>query len=135
MFDNKRIYAIDNIKGIMMFLVVFGHFLLSVASKGEGLSFDIYTLIYSFHMPVFMFISGYLTHDTSIEWFKKYLLIYIIFNSIYFVVGTVYCGANLSPINPAYSMWYILLLLMFRFVMKLVKGINGFILILVSLQI
>ena len=48
---------IDNLKGILIFLVVFGHLLELVITKGHAKY--IYELIYSFHMPFFIFLSGY----------------------------------------------------------------------------
>ena len=50
----KRIYKFDNLKAILIFLVVFGHFLELV--EGHKL---LYLTIYSFHMPLFLFLSGY----------------------------------------------------------------------------
>ena len=54
----KRDYRIDNTKGILIILVVIGHFLLPVASTRFTTN-SLY-LIYTFHMPCFIFISGYL---------------------------------------------------------------------------
>lgn len=133
MEERKRIYAIDNIKGIMIFLVVFGHFLLSAASRGEGLAFDIYSLIYCFHMPMFMFLSGYLTHNTTDVSFKKYCIIYMIFNSLYFLIGVLYCGEKMSVLNPAYSMWYILLLILFRWIIRCMSNRDGLLLFVISM--
>ncbi|NMM39535.1 acyltransferase family protein [Pseudoalteromonas arctica] len=54
-----RINYIDNMKAIGIALVVLGH--------AAWLNEDIYTLIYSFHMPLFFFLSGFLasTADTT----------------------------------------------------------------------
>lgn len=59
----KRISYIDQLKGIAIFLVVLGHLIGHNAGSGNGL----WTFIYSFHMPLFMFISGYLASVTSTE--------------------------------------------------------------------
>lgn len=55
--NNSRIFTLDNAKALLIFLVVFGHFCgLYVESK----IFDyFYLFIYAFHMPAFLFISGY----------------------------------------------------------------------------
>ena len=53
---NERNYRIDNIRFILIFLVVFGHLLgIMTGSKADLL----YRFIYSFHMPVFIFITGH----------------------------------------------------------------------------
>lgn len=59
-----RDFKIDNAKGIGILLVVFGHCL--------WVSEDILTLIYSFHMPLFFMISGFLSIN-SLTTYKKIL--------------------------------------------------------------
>ena len=58
--ENRNI-AIDIAKGIGIILVVWGHVI--QVSAGEG-NFDywgnsIFEIIYSFHMPLFIFLSGF----------------------------------------------------------------------------
>ena len=52
----ERDYRFDNIKCIMIFFVVLGHFLELFSGN---ISKAIYIFIYTFHMPVFIFITGY----------------------------------------------------------------------------
>lgn len=76
--DKSRIYCFDNLKFILIFLVVFGH-LLEIA-KGWGdneVRLNLYRLIYSFHMPVFLFVSG---------WFAKFRREKIVFHLLYMYV-------------------------------------------------
>jgi uncharacterized membrane protein len=52
----KRIELLDNLRGIAILLVVIGHML-----QGAYIEFDKnlwFRILYSFHMPLFMFISG-----------------------------------------------------------------------------
>lgn len=53
----KRIALFDNIKGVLIILVVAGHFMHPVHNDNLALSaaFDV---IYLFHMPLFVFVSG-----------------------------------------------------------------------------
>ena len=46
----------DNLKGILIFLVVFGHFILPV--NNTLVVSAIFEFIYLFHMPLFVFITG-----------------------------------------------------------------------------
>ncbi len=46
---------ISNIKGLLIFLVVFGHLI----ELYKGNYYQIFVLIYAFHMPLFIFISGF----------------------------------------------------------------------------
>ena len=56
MMQKKRIDWIDTCKGIAIMLVILGHCITRMGSTGiEGI---INLLIYSFHMPLFFFISG-----------------------------------------------------------------------------
>lgn len=54
----NRIAFFDNLKGILIYLVVIGHFLLPVHDENRVLDF-LYQLIYVFHMPLFVFVSGF----------------------------------------------------------------------------
>ncbi|WP_175215983.1 acyltransferase family protein [Proteus mirabilis] len=56
MYRNKKI---DSIKGVLIFLVVFGHFLESMIGWKGSNSSALLHVIYSFHMPFFILISGY----------------------------------------------------------------------------
>jgi fucose 4-O-acetylase-like acetyltransferase len=57
----KRNVLLDYFKGIAIFLVVWGHCLQYAANASyDFFSNEVFIVIYSFHMPLFMFISGYL---------------------------------------------------------------------------
>ena len=54
-----RDLKLDGLKFIMIFLVVLGHLSYNDWGMETGL------LIYSFHMPVFVFLSGYFTSRST----------------------------------------------------------------------
>lgn len=54
----KRIEYIDNLKAFAIFTVVLGHSLSLIWGDWRGVDMPLYTFIYSFHMPLFMFLSG-----------------------------------------------------------------------------
>lgn len=54
---NTRIIYIDRLKGFGIFLVVLGHLIQSNVTDGVGN--NLFNIIYSFHMPFFFFLSGY----------------------------------------------------------------------------
>lgn len=57
--NNAREDTIDCIRGIAIFLVILGHVLQCFSCNSDQyLTNKIYLNIYSFHMPLFMFISG-----------------------------------------------------------------------------
>ena len=53
---DKRISYIDNLRAFCLILMVFGH---------TGLTLEVKNLVYSFHMPIFYFLSGMLYHGTG----------------------------------------------------------------------
>lgn len=63
--EKTRNHLLDNLKGMLIFLVVFAHFILLYAHVGvASLSEKIATFfIYSFHIPLFAFISGYFSKN------------------------------------------------------------------------
>ena len=58
--ERRRNLRIDNAKGILITLVVIGHFLLPFAYRTR-LTANLFYAIYSFHMPAFVFVSGMLS--------------------------------------------------------------------------
>ena len=53
----ERILYIDAIKTVLIFLVIWGH-TIQYTNANEGLGNPIAAFIYSFHMPMFMMLSG-----------------------------------------------------------------------------
>ena len=58
--DESR--AIDALKGLLLIAVIFGHLFTS-----RVLDDPIKYFLYGFHMPAFLFLSGYLTSNTKLE--------------------------------------------------------------------
>ena len=69
--DQKRLDYLDLLKGFAIFLVVMGHFLgWTFPSDVERAGFSVFVeeAIYSFHMPLFFFVSGYLVDLKQKDW-------------------------------------------------------------------
>ena len=80
----KRDFYFDNAKFILMFFVVFGHLLQSYIDTDVFISY-IYRLIYTFHMPAFILVSGYFAKGIYEKGYirhitKKLIVPYVIFN-------------------------------------------------------
>ena len=56
---SERIHFIDNLKGILILLVVVGHFLMPCRNDAES-TMLLFQIIYLFHIPLFVFVSGFL---------------------------------------------------------------------------
>lgn len=64
---NRLVWA-DALKGILIVLVVLGHSIQSVMIK-MGMPFTedyLWNLIYSFHMPAFIAVSGFLAYGKNV---------------------------------------------------------------------
>ena len=54
----KRIEWIDICRGLAIILVIIGH-----SNLETGMAFNLKSIIYSFHMPLFFVLSGYLFYN------------------------------------------------------------------------
>lgn len=67
---------VDSAKAIGIFLVFYGHFVESIYKSGSIIAFEQFKIIYSFHIPLFFFLSGFFgkkSPDFILE-FKKLFL-------------------------------------------------------------
>lgn len=67
MNDYNRVLYFDAIKLFAIVIVLYGHCVQHLISNGE--TTPIYIFIYSFHMPLFMIISGFFSHSVmNLKW-------------------------------------------------------------------
>jgi len=119
--DKNRIAYYDNVKAILIFLVVFGHL---IEQCKTGVFIKEYIFIYTFHMPVFILISGYFSKpiNTKDEYFKliKTLLVPYIFLEVFYAITDYFLYGSskhfFSPtfLYPNWGMWYLLSLFIWR---------------------
>ena len=125
----KRSVFWDNYKGILIFLVVFGHYIYSYANRVDGsLAQELYRFIYTFHMPAFIFCSGYFSkseHSRSLSAQTKLILYYLVFNTLMLVFAYFYLGTDIKLLTPYYSYWYILALVFWRAMIGLTGKVRG----------
>ena len=102
---------VDALKGYACFLVVFGHVIMGIRKSGLAIPYGAHNLeefIWTFHVALFMFLSGYVYHITG-EWSKKenrisfikYKFInlaipYFVFSIFYILVNSVLGEANVN---------------------------------------
>lgn len=114
----KRKYELDNLKGILIFLVVFGHLLLSFTHATSNLASKIVAYIYFFHMPLFLIVSGFLTHKKLCKKDIVYLLVVFLSMNISYSLYDYYVNGVLELFILKYSSWYIILLLVYRIIIN-----------------
>lgn len=133
----KRNLFWDNFKGILIFLVVFGHFIYAYSQNlPDSFAAHIYVFIYSFHMPAFIFCSGYFSKSSnsrSADSLTKLFLYYLLFNTLMLFFAHFYNGSSIKILTPYFSYWYILSLISWRALIGKISHIKG--LLLLSLAI
>lgn len=71
----KRIYSLDFVKLVAIYFVLWGHCIQSLIPEvGSGEGKTVFLYIYSFHMSLFMIISGYFAVNIEGETFKKIIV-------------------------------------------------------------
>ena len=108
-----RDYSIDNIRFILIFFVVLAHFLeICTPFKGSSL---IYNFIYSFHMPLFIFLFGYNVKYLQKKIIYRWCLPYIIFQCAYLTALKVLkADANYQFTTPYWHLWYMLVCIYYQ---------------------
>lgn len=117
----NRVYYWDNIKGILISLVVMGHFLLDYLDFGYARY--IVSFIYFFHMPAFVFVSGFFSkidETRSCKSITKIITIYLIFNTTIMVLSSFLFNISYQFITPYYSFWYLIALVFWRLTIQYV---------------
>jgi fucose 4-O-acetylase-like acetyltransferase len=128
----------DNAKFILIFLMVFGHFIQSYIEENKFI-FSLYSTIYLFHMPAFILISGYFAKGFRKKGYllkiaKKLILPYLIFQGIYsFYYYFLHEKEALEfdPFIPEWSLWFLVSLFCWNVMLFLFtkwKPSHGFIL-------
>ena len=119
----KRNYRLDIFKGILIFLVVFGHFLLPVKEGEYALFNKLFFFIYSFHMPAFIFLSGYLYYDswkrkgTKLKSVIPLIMLFLMMKILLHISDLLFYGdRNIIPdfLHESSTPWYISALIFFR---------------------
>lgn len=100
----KRNYLVDNSKIICIFFTVFGHCLELFAPYNKMLLL----IIYSFHMPVFIFFSGYYAKYNFRKIVRDFLIPYIAMEIITFIVCSFVEPTEFHIIHGYTSLWYLI---------------------------
>lgn len=131
----NRNLIIDQTKGVLILLVVLGHFANWQYLMGPETVFNqvlrgVDNSILSFHMPAFIFISGYFSRHISNLRYKEFdsilypFILFQILNVIFTAITGWGCGKSINILYPIYQNWYILALFFWRISWPLFKKIN-----------
>ena len=111
-------YLIDNFKVLLIFLVVFNHIIAFNLVKVDMVVRYVWYAITIFHMPAFIFVSGYLSKkpQNTLKNFKNLLIPYILGYSLTWY-SQIWLGRSVDYeiLRPTGTvMWYILALFIYR---------------------
>lgn len=122
---DNRDYLFDNIKALLIFLVVVGHITNLGYYHNDKLK-TIYVFIYFFHMPAFIFISGYFSknvdkcRETAV---RNFLIPYILMVLFYYVQIKMFplptqTNYMLRIFSPPTGCWYLFTMFIWKLFLK-----------------
>lgn len=124
--QKPRDYLFDNYKALLILLVVTGH-IIEAASEENTFLYCLKWLIFSFHMPAFIFISGYFSKKkASLEQLIRKLVVpYLIFEILYYLlyVFVIHKETRLYLLYPKFTLWYLMALFVWKLITPWFKKI------------
>lgn len=106
-----RDLRVDNAKGILIFLVVLGHFIEAVKGwEATGLR-GLWTAIYLFHMPAFIFLAGMTAKSDNLLRRVLNMAVLLVFFHLALVIPLTAMAGGKSPVGlfqPYWMMWFLL---------------------------
>ena len=130
---NSRIETLDIYKGLLIFLVVWGHFMMPLIDREYPVARRLFLLIYSFHMPAFIFLSGYFYYGS---WKKRgivfksicsWIVLYCVMKLMLNCSDILFYGEKkLIPnfLHESYAPWYILVMIIFKLLLLPIEFIQ-----------
>lgn len=111
---NQRDHYFDNVKFVLIAFVVIGHVLEPLYSTSESAK-ALYNFIYFFHIPLFVFITGYFSKKSGK--LGPYLVLYVIFEMLYTLLD--YYLNNRADLKftfflPYWVTWYLLAVILWK---------------------
>ena len=127
----ERDYYFDNLKAVLIFLVVFGHFLKPVKA-GSEIMHATYAFISMFHMPLFIFTSGYFSKSAyknnklNVNKIFLFLFLYVIFQIMIYIIDVIDRKDVFIPdfTNVSGAPWYLLAMAFWYLMIPVLKEIK-----------
>lgn len=126
----ERVYLWDNVKALLIFLVVFGHAILPFRLRSDFIG-GAYIWLNTFHMPLFIFVTGLfskrtvnaekLNHTKIISYIMIFYFMKITVSLCYFLASGNFVFYFLSESGTP---WYIFVTAMYLVITHLLKNLN-----------
>ncbi|MEA1065377.1 acyltransferase family protein [Erwinia sp. HR93] len=127
---SQRDPRLDSIKASLMFLVVFGHLLEGIKSTAPLLS-QIYDFLYLFHMPAFVFLSGYVIKDNqgvNYRTLVRHIIMPFITLSVFYELLELLINHQFSQYirsgAPNWILWYLYSLIIWKLLLPIIMRLR-----------
>ena len=105
----SRNYRFDNIKFILITLVVYGHFLELIDGQAAD---NLYRIIYLFHIPAFIFITGYFAKFNPSKIIRTLIIPYVVLQLLYLPYHNLFIlekdTVTMQFTKPYWLLWYLM---------------------------
>lgn len=115
--QHKRLPIFDNVKFILIVLVIYCHLI----NVGFAVPWKVYQIIYSFHMPLFVLISGFFTDKDkpALKYWDvtlNFAFLFVVFNLVTIYIYIYLCDQPpvKYPYIPSFALWYLLCMIYWR---------------------
>lgn len=112
-----RNYQLDNMKALLIFLVVLGHLLECFSGERK---IWLYLVIYSFHMPAFIYITGYFSRFKPRRLVFKLCYPYLVYQVLYLLFQR-HCLGQENTIQfatPYWILWYLMSMIIWTLLLQ-----------------
>lgn len=130
--SSKRIFLFDNVKALLITLVVLGH-AIDYYTKESDIMRASFFYIYMFHMPLFIFIAGLFSKSTvnapklRFDKIAYFLILYLLFEILYYFVLNSWFGDTRYLFNPLIEddvPWFLLAMVIWLLLARAIKHMN-----------
>lgn len=124
----QRLLYIDNLKGFLIMLVVLGHCIQTTDTYYDHNI--VFRYIYSFHMPLFMFVSGWVSYRTQMKWqtvrrrFVQLIVPFVAWAVLGACLHNNWAGLLYVLLHPDNGLWFLWALFFIVVIMKLCDSIT-----------
>lgn len=130
---NSRNYLWDNMKAFLILTVVLGHFLEKVFPMESGWAKALDYWIYTFHMPAFLFVSGYWSKGycknsrVRINKVCYFIGYYAIFQILFYLLSSVFSpDKRFTFFVPEIGLWYLLAMAVYYLIIPMMEKIPSY---------
>ncbi len=119
-----RAWYLDNLRLLLIFLVVLGHTLEQIDGV---IRTGLFEVIYTFHMPAFLFLSGYFAKFRPKKLLTRLVIPYLVFQLLYSLFGALilyHTPVTVRFASPYWIMWYLMAMVIYTLLLPLLDALE-----------